>query len=88
MGPGAHKARALIENASQLDLQAAFLRPGAEAEDFEDQARAVDDLSAKTLFQVALLDRRQRAVDDGNGATVRIKVLGHAVENTAREEVG
>jgi hypothetical protein len=49
---------------SKLDLQPPFRGRGALAEDLEDQARTVDHLRADLVFQVLLLDRRQRCVDD------------------------
>ena len=44
VGPGPHQPRALIGERRQFDLQPAFMGAGARAEDFEDQAGAVDDL--------------------------------------------
>ena len=46
----------------QFDLQRAFLGLGATAEDFEDQPGAVEHLGVPGLLEIALLDRRQRAV--------------------------
>ena len=64
MGPRPHQPRALIRQRRQLDLQPAFMGAGARAEDFEDQAGAVDDLGLPAPFEIALLHRRQRPVDD------------------------
>ena len=62
MGPGAHQAAALIVEMRQFDLQRALLGLGAAAEDFQDQAGAVEHFGIPGLLQIALLDRRQRAI--------------------------
>jgi hypothetical protein len=64
MGPRPDQPRALIGERRQLDLQAAFMGPGASAKDFEDEAGAVDDLGLPLPLEIALLHRRQGAVDD------------------------
>ena len=61
MGPRAHQPRALIGQRRQLDLQPALMGARARAEDFEDEAGAVDDLAFQRAFEIALLHRRQRA---------------------------
>jgi hypothetical protein len=48
----------------QFDLEPPFGRCGALAEDFEDQPGAIDDLRPEGGFEVALLDRTERGVDD------------------------
>ena len=62
MGPGPHQSAALVVQMRQLDLQRAFLGLGAAAEDFQDQTCAVENLGIPRLLEIALLDRRQRAI--------------------------
>src|SRR3546814_1861490 len=64
VGPAAHQTPRLIIEMRKLDLQAALGRRGAFAEDFEDQAGAVDHLRAKRRFEIALLNRAERRIDD------------------------
>src|SRR5260221_1892194 len=64
MGPGTHETRALIAERSELDLQPPLMSARPRAENLENQAGAVDDLAVPRLLEVALLDRRDRRVDD------------------------
>ncbi len=64
MRPRAHQPRALVRQRRQLDLQAALMGAGARPEDFENEAGAVDHLGLPAPFEVALLHRAQRRVDD------------------------
>ena len=63
MGPRADQPRALVGKGRQLDLEDTFTGPRPLAEDLEDQPGAVDDLGVEPPFEIALLDRRERAVD-------------------------
>ena len=63
MGPGPHQPRALIGQRRQLDLEAAFMRARARAENLEDQAGAVDDLAFPGALEIALLHRAHGGVD-------------------------
>jgi hypothetical protein len=62
MGPGPHQPRALVVQMRQFDLQRAFPGLGAAAEDFQDQPGAVEHLGVPGFLEIALLDRRQRAI--------------------------
>src|SRR5258708_1220943 len=46
----------------KLDLQRAFFGFGAAPKDFQNQAGAVEHLGVPGLLEIALLDRRQRAI--------------------------
>ena len=63
MGPGTHQAAALVGQMGQFDLQRTLFGPRATPEDFENEPSAVEHLGAPGLFQVALLYRRQCAID-------------------------
>ena len=62
MGPGAHQPALLVGEMGVLDLQRAFARARAPAEDFQDQSGAIDDFRVPGFFQIALLHRRDRAI--------------------------
>ncbi|MFT3808599.1 MAG: hypothetical protein QM698_01645 [Micropepsaceae bacterium] len=67
VGPAPHQAAALIGEMGEFDLQTAFPRARPLAEDFQDQTGAVDDLGLEVLFEIALLHRRERTVEDDDG---------------------
>ena len=63
VGPAAHEPALLVIEMGEFDLKTALGSGRAFAEDLEDQSGAVDDLARQLVFQIALLDRRERAVD-------------------------
>ena len=64
VGPAAHQPAGLIVEMGKLDLQPPLGSRGAFAEDLQDQARPVDDLDARFLLQVLLLNGGKRRIDD------------------------
>ena len=67
VGPGPHEPGALVFQMREFDLQRAFPRTGALAEDLQDQAGPVDDLAFPRPLQVALLNRAELGIHDGHG---------------------
>ena len=63
VGPRPHEARTLIAQRRHLDLQYAFSGRRPVAENLQDQPGPVEDLDIPGLLQIALLHRRQRAID-------------------------
>ena len=70
VGPAAHEPALLVIEMGKLNLQAPFGGCCAFAEDFQDQTGAVDHLAFQTVFQIALLDRSERTIDDDELAFV------------------
>ena len=87
VGPGTHQARFLIIEMRELHLQRALGGARAAAEDLEDQAGAVDDLGLELLFEIALLDRRERAVHHDEIDLVGLHALGE-LGDLALAEIG
>jgi len=87
--PAAHETRGHVFELRQFDLQFAFVRACALREDVEDQSGAINDPTLRELLEVALLDRRQRVIDQdqvGVGRLfLRLEFLGLAA---ADEEFG
>ena len=54
----------LIDEMGELDLEAPFPRPRAPAENLENQTGTVEDLGIPRGLKVALLDGRERMIDD------------------------
>ena len=64
VGPAAHQTPRLIIKVREFNLQSTFGRAGAFAKDFQDQPGAVDYFDLELFLKIALLDGRQRAIDD------------------------
>ena len=80
MGPGAHQPAFLIIEMGVLDLQRAFARARAPAEDFQDQPGTVDDFRVPGFFQVALLHRRDRAIHHDHGGGKALNETGKFID--------
>src|SRR5205823_12664399 len=84
--PGAHQARPLIGQRRQLDLQAALMGAGALAENLQDQARPVNDLGLPVPFQIPLLHRAQRSVNDDEIDVGFADQLAEVFDSSAAQE--
>src|SRR5437879_11713690 len=54
----------------ELDLERAFTGAGTPTEDFQDQPGAIEHLRTPGLFEIALLNRRERAIHDNNSGII------------------
>src|SRR5690606_39416385 len=86
VGPAPDEAAALVFEMGELDLQRALAGAGAAAEDFEDDAGAVEHLGVERLFQIALLHRRQRVVDEDELDLALLDAGGELVELAGAEK--
>lgn len=72
----------------KIDLQRAFLGGGAAAEDLKDQTRAVDDLAIPVFFEIALLHRGQRMIDDHKAGIGLVEKMADFFDLAGSEQRG
>jgi hypothetical protein len=77
VGPAPHQPARLIFEVCKLNLKLPLCSRRALAEDFEDEAGSVDHLGADFLFQILLLDGRQRGIDDQQARALLLCALGN-----------
>ncbi len=64
VGPASDKTAFLIIQMRKFDLQRTFLGACSLTKNFENETRTIDDLDVPLFLQIALLNRRQRMIDD------------------------
>ena len=70
VSPAAHKPTLLVIKMRQLNLQSPFGSGGSFPENLENQPGPVDHLAGELFFQIALLDRAERAIHHDQFCTV------------------
>src|SRR5437899_8549844 len=61
----------------ELDLERAFTGAGTPTEDFQDQPGAIEHLRTPDLFEIALLNRRERAIHHNNSGIIGFDEAGN-----------
>ena len=70
----------------EFDLQTPFLGPGARAEDFQNEAGAVENLGFPRPLKVALLNRTERIVDDHELGLFRLDMAAQFLDLAGTEK--
>src|SRR5690606_487036 len=86
VGPASDQTAFLIIQMRQFDLQGTFLGVRTLAENFENEPRTVDDLDVPFLFQIALLHRRQRMIDDDQPNGLFVDSFGNGLHFSRAEQ--
>ena len=86
VGPAADQPAGLIVEMRELDLEPPFRGCRPLAENFEDQAGAVDHFGAGFVFQILLLDRGQGGVDNHQSGLVLLCRSGDLLDLALAEQ--
>jgi hypothetical protein len=86
VGPAPDQPPGLIIEMRKLDLQPAFRRGRTLAENLQDKAGAIDHFRPDLIFQILLLDRRQRRIDDQQMRAAPARRLGKLLDLTLAEQ--
>src|SRR5207247_2884309 len=86
VSPRTDQPRSLIGEGGELDLEPPLMGARPRAENFEDQTGPVDNLRLPVFFEVALLHRAQRAVDDDDADPIVADQAAQSVEGPAAEQ--
>ena len=86
VGPGADEAGALIRQRGEFHLQHAFAGAGAVGENLQDQTGSVQKLDAPFLFQISLLNRGHRTIDQHQINLQSLQPGRHLIHLTGAEQ--
>ena len=86
VGPAAHETAGLIIEMRQFDLKPSLRGGGTLAEYLQDQPRPVDHLRLQRRFEVALLHRAERSIEDHQSRIVLLDRHRELVGLTAADQ--
>ena len=86
VSPASHEAASLIIEMRELHLQPTFCRRRTLSKDLQNQPCPVDHLGADLLFEVFLLDWRQRRIDDQQPDALLLCGLGNLLDLAFAEQ--
>ena len=87
VGPCPYQSGSLIGQGSHFDLQHTFAGTCTIRENFEDQARTVEDLNTPVLFKVPLLNGTQVAIDQNEFDLFGFELLVQFLDLARAEQI-